>query len=288
MNPSLVKYSAIGASIALSVLSSAAFAGMHIVDMPAPATASTPATTVLPIVEAPKQRADSANELYFNVVGSGIAGGYYGFAKDVSIAEAIKLIIPASWSVNTSAAGLMDKKVSFRAQKGSDWVATLREVMAKADKSAVLNWKNSSVSVLNVKGSSKAEYKTGGITPVPVASKTGDLKRIESENENMAPVQSTSQAIKPVFNQVARESWLIPTGADISNTVSGWGDKAHWQVVWNAEHWAPDATSVVSGSFKDAVGELVKASNAQGIGLTAKFYNNNIVVFSTTDAALNK
>jgi hypothetical protein len=194
------------------------------------------------------------NEPVIKTIGIGTASLISSQGRDIELIRATKLIIPSNWTVYADQGVSSDMKVSWR-DNNKPWTDVLGDAIKDRHILAVVNWDNHTVSFNGIKS-------------------------------------SPSAVAYPLKNQPAKTpsipAWVISSNTAMSDTVRSWGKSAGWEVVWKSTDWIPDATSSVTGDFKTAVGELVRAANKQHIPLTATFYSNNIVVFDSSNTSLNK
>ena len=201
----------------MSLIPATVFAGFQVVDESAkpPAAAGQPAVAATAQPQPPKTAAGLQLVALF-YIGEPDADipVITGFGRDLKLLEAIKQIAPAGWQ------------------------AFLKEdLVPRADKFRAVSWKGGRrwVEVLDILAND--QNLTVDVDWTKKHLYVGDRKISAS-----------------IAAQRANPVWLAKTGATLRESVSEWGDKAGWQVVWSADYDYPILAQLTfEGSFIDAI-----------------------------------
>ena len=165
----------------------------------------------------------------------------YGMGKDQPLSEALALIVPKKYSVQTvEVEAWMRTPVSWTGKK--EWITVLKEVMT-------------SVPQVNVE--------------IDVAGKTVTLRKKAG-----AVTQSVTSPLV-----VESRIWTVrTTDKTIRRTLMRWGKEAGYNVVWDVmQDINIDAEATFSGTFEDAVRGVLEAITASEFPVEAEGYDNKVV-----------
>lgn len=198
----------------ISLIPAVVFAGFQVVD-----EAPKPSVATPPAAPAAPQIPKTAGGLQLvalSYIGEpdGDVPVISGFGRDLKLLDAIKQIAPAGWQ------------------------AFLKEdLVSRADKLRAVSWKGGRrwVEVLDILANDQ--------------NLTVDVdwtKRHLYVGDRKVSAAIAAQRAAPV--------WQAKIGATLRESVSAWGDKAGWQVVWNADYDYPILAQLTfEGAFIDAI-----------------------------------
>ncbi len=223
----------------LSVLPSAAFGGFQVVEEGAkPAQAAKQAPNS---VSGPAGKgAETIQLVTLTYIGDANAEIQVrnGFGRDVRLADAIKQIAPSGWQVFIK-----------------------DELLPLADKFRAVSWKGGRrwVEVLDILANEQN-----------LAIDVDWTKKHLYVGEKKIPPAQTE-------NQPATR-WNIRSGEKISEALARWSKISKWQLIWEVPELVAQADIDLTGSFEDAVANIIEALNRNGNGLKAQFYASNHVL----------
>lgn len=98
-------------------------------------------------------------------------------------------------------------------------------------------------------------------------------------NEPDQTEQGLKNAIVPIK---PLPTWTLTAGDAHRKDLEAWADKAGWKVIWNlSKDWIIPASTVFTGSFETATGDVIKTLAANGALIHAQFYEGNKTVVIT-------
>lgn len=102
----------------------------------------------------------------------------------------------------------------------------------------------------------------------------------------LVPVPQAPVPQAPVAPPV--QTWTLMGGSLLSKDLIGWGQQAGWSVQWNMSQTpVVPSTTNITGDFKSAITEVVRAIRAEGVDIRVIFYNypgSNTVVLTSASA----
>lgn len=171
----------------------------------------------------------------------------YGFAREVTLQEALTSIVPQSYNVsNSGMASEAVTKVSWNG--GRAWTKVLEDVIAQVPHARVtIDARTKAVDVFF--GPAGANFAAGPATVVPVA------------------------------NDQPAKAFMVTAGSTLRSTLNDWTASEGWQpVAWELnDDFVLGATAQFSGSMAEVIEELV--GSIQGAGdVRVEIYPGNRVV----------
>lgn len=170
-----------------------------------------------------------------------------GRAVDIPVETAVKQIVPQGWQVLTSELTHKDTKVSWQGR--SEWILALSDIVTSSGIEAFVHWK---YRVITLKG---------GKAPVVAAPKPPAV---------VAPLTPPPPP-QPVYR-------VLKSDKTLSETLARWSREAGWQLSWEAhKDFAITLEATFTGSFKDAITNVVDGLAASDAPVQAIFYKNKVV-----------
>jgi len=150
-----------------------------------------------------------------------------GFGRQVRLTEALKQIAPVGWHgyLKAEMVGRVDKGRLVDWRGGRRWVEVLDILATEQGLSAEVDWNKREIFV-------------------------GEKRSVYAPATAVAAVKATPP--KP--------QWVAKSGSTLKASVLAWGEKAGWDVVWNADYDYPIKASLTfEGSFLDAITTLFRS-----------------------------
>lgn len=111
---------------------------------------------------------------------------------------------------------------------------------------------------------------------------------ISVEPGHVSPTLVPTPVAPAVVVQAPVQTWTLMGGSLLSKDLIGWGQQAGWSVQWNMTQTpVVPSTTNISGDFKTAITEVVRALRAEGVDVRVIFYNypgSNTVVLTSASA----
>ena len=104
---------------------------------------------------------------------------------------------------------------------------------------------------------------------------------------NVFPVNAGERAL-PAASKETSVSWSVPAGSSLRESLEGWSEAAGWTVVWDSmTDYRIRVSATFSGSFENAVSELVFAVHLTNPELSVTLYRGNMVLHAESSVASN-
>lgn len=178
----------------------------------------------------------------FRVIGKVASDGpVVGMGRNMPLADAVRQIVPQDYALRFGA-GMDQNRAKRVAWKGGrPWVDVLSETLADMPEVAV---------------EIDASAKLVTLSAAPNAQQFVDAKE-----------------------ELPARTWSMGRGEKISEAFNRWSGEAGWQgVFWEAPDLIAELDVSVSGSFEDAVSQVINSLVKQGVQLRAVIYGGNKVV----------
>lgn len=100
--------------------------------------------------------------------------------------------------------------------------------------------------------------------------------RIGKQSTAVGSTVATSSVSSPATPIAA--AWNIRAGEKMGDAFVRWGKQSgKWVVYWEAPGLVSQADINVNGSFEEIISTVIESLNANGAGIMAKYYSNNVV-----------
>ena len=201
-------------------------------------------------------------------VGRGRVRVAKGFFHEAPLAMVLAGLVPKGWHV-------YGKEVSWSCPVSwtgpSPWIAALREVMRRSGAGARVIWSRQVVLV------KPRRALVAHSCQAPLLVGAHHIHRLKAGGGRPgshlvgAPLQVTP----------AHRVWIAHTGTGrtIRSTLMEWGRIAHVRVFWHTnKDWPIVAPAVFSGTFAQAVNQMLASVNREGAGLRGVLFSNHVLV----------
>ena len=170
----------------------------------------------------------SGNGAGVSQIGSGPETLTVSQAHDVPLRDALALVLPPGWRYQpTRKAAGIDPPVSFAGTV--PWTRRLDAIARETGMRFIVDWGNHAVYGLPARAF---------------------LARVAR------PQAAGNRPARPPL--VEAPTWAMPAGQPLARTLTDWGDRAHWRVIWHGPAFIPSVPATFRGTFLQAIGELFR------------------------------
>jgi hypothetical protein len=161
-------------------------------------------------------------------IGSGPETLTVSQAHDVPLQDALALVLPAGWRYRpTRKATGIDPPVSFAGTV--PWTRRLDTIARETGMRFIVDWGDHAVYGLPARAWTRLEAR-----PQATKDRPGGVSR----------------PVVPV--------WVMPVGQPLASTLTAWGERAHWRVIWHGRAFIPSVPATFRGTFLQAIEGLFR------------------------------
>ena len=184
-----------------------------------------------------------------------------GFGKELSLVDALKIVVPSGW--NAKRLGVVDVSQSVILKGNGSWVEAASSFAEQTQTHIIVDWEQK---VVTVHGHPRAVSSSGTIQLAGAVPKVA------------APAVAVE--VKPVVPPVP--TWTLSAGKSLRENIESWAPKANYKVTWQAVNYMISAGAVYSGAFDDEmagpINAIVKTFECHDVPLKATFMEDNRVL----------
>ena len=161
-------------------------------------------------------------------IGSGPETLTVSQAHDVPLQDALAMVLPAGWRYRpTRKATGIDPPVSFAGTV--PWTRRLDTIARETGMRFIVDWGDHAVYGLPARAWTRLE-----VRPQAPKDRPGGVSR----------------PVVPV--------WVMPVGQPLASTLTAWGERAHWRVIWHGRAFIPSVPATFRGTFLQAIEGLFR------------------------------
>lgn len=267
-----------------------------------------------------------SSTLLMATINLGFTQTFDGFGKDIPLSNAVKQIVPDSWTVKYDDGVDTSKNISWNAAQ--DWQTALKNATNKSG--LEVKFENNIVEISKI-----TETKSYANVPVEKEEKMPPKKNEnkkysqpkkpekstvvqqnnESENkeiggggfvitpyktnvnnQNTAKTETTKteNGFKPYSGKVSKDTenktdmYSVKAGETLNRVLKDWTNKAGWKLVWNIEYNYPiKADAAFGNDFVEAIQNLINSLKNARPQPTVEIFKGNKVIVISNDATDN-